>query len=131
MLFLTNSSMTKGSPLYWKAKTIARVCQSSKDAETLNMATIIEDAIYIARQVEILLFGDYKRRMKVKLFTDSEATVESIASSQQIDRKTLQMTVVDLKERLVDGEVFSYSCLPTEKIWADVMKKGIWVLRFA
>jgi len=80
------------------------------------MATMIEDAIYTARQVEILLFGDYRRRMKVRLFTESEATLESIASSKQIDRKTLQMTVVDLKERLVDGEVFSYSWLPTEKM---------------
>ena len=123
MLFLTNSSMTKASPLYWKEKTITRVCQSSKDSVTLNMATMIEDAIYTARQVEILLFGDYRRRMKVRLFTDSEATLESIASSKQIDRKTLQMTVVDLKERLVDGEVFSYSWLPTEKMWADVMTK--------
>ena len=46
MLFTTNSSMTKASPLYWKAKTISRVCSSSKDAETLNMATMMEDAVY-------------------------------------------------------------------------------------
>ena len=49
VLFLTNSSITKASPLYWKAKTIGRVCHSTKDAETLNMATMIEDAIYTAR----------------------------------------------------------------------------------
>ena len=49
MLFLANSSMTKASPMYWKAKTIARVCHSSKDAETMNMATMIEDAIYTAK----------------------------------------------------------------------------------
>ena len=76
--------MTKASPLYWKAKTIVRVCQSSKDAETLNMATMMEDAIYTARQVEILIFGNYRRRMKIRLFSDSEATLESIASSKQI-----------------------------------------------
>ena len=116
MLFLTNSSMMEASPLYWKTKTIARVCQSSKDAETLNMATMIEDAIYIARQVEILIFKDYRRRMKVRLFTDSEATLESIASSKQMNRKTLRMTVFDLKKRLVDGEIFSYLWLPTEKM---------------
>ena len=80
MLFLTNSSMTKASPLYWKAKTIFRVCRSSKDAESLNMSTMVEHAVYTARQMEILIFGSYWRRMKIRLFTDSEATLESIAS---------------------------------------------------
>ena len=59
MLFLTNSSMTRASPLYWKSKTISRVCYSSKDAETLNMATMMADAVYTARQVEILIFRNY------------------------------------------------------------------------
>ena len=54
--------------------------------------------------------------MKVRLFTDSEATLESIASSKQIDRKTLRVTVVDLKDKLIDGEIYSYSWLPTEKM---------------
>ena len=74
--------MTKASSLYWKAKTISRVCKSSKDAETLNMSTIVEDAVYAVRQVEILIFRNYWRRIKIRLFTDSEATLESIASSR-------------------------------------------------
>ena len=108
MLFLTNSSMTKLSQLYWKVMTISRVCKSRIDAEILNMSTMVEDAVYTARQVEILIFGDYQRRIKIRLFTDSEATLESIASSRQIERKILRMTVVDLKERLVDGDIHSY-----------------------
>ena len=36
---------------------------------------------------------------------------------------TLRLTVVDLKERLVDGDVFSYSWLPTKNMLADMMKK--------
>ena len=75
MLFLDNSSMTRASPLYWKSKTISRVYKSSKDAETVNMATMMEDAVYTARQVEILIFGNYWRRIKISLFTDSEATL--------------------------------------------------------
>ena len=59
MLFLTNSSMTKASSLYLKVKTISRVFKSSKDAETLNISTMVEDAVYTARQVEILIFGNY------------------------------------------------------------------------
>ena len=61
--------------------------------------------------------------MKVRLFTDSEATLESIASLKQIERKTLRLTVTDLKERLIDGDIYSYSWLPTKSIWADMMTK--------
>ena len=57
------------------------------------------------------------------MFTDSEATLESIASSKQIERRTLRMTVVDLKERLVDGDIYSYSWLSTKDMWADMMTK--------
>ena len=84
---------------------------------------MVDDAIFAARQVEILLFGDHRRRIKVHLFTDSEATLESIASSKQIDRKTLRLTVVDLKERLVEGDITSYSWLLTDNMWVDILTK--------
>ena len=45
ILFLTNSSMTRASQIYWKAKQIDRVCHSSKDAETLNLLTMVEDSL--------------------------------------------------------------------------------------
>ena len=51
-------------------------------------------------------FGDCKKRIKVRLFTDSKPTLESIASSKQVERKTLRPTIVDLKERLVDKDIF-------------------------
>ena len=89
-MFLSNSNMTKAAPIYWKSKTISRVCYSSKDAETINISKMREDAIFAARQLEILMFGDYRKRMRVRLFTDSEATLELIASSKQIERKTLR-----------------------------------------
>ena len=46
-----------------------------------------------------------------------------IASSKHIERKTLRLTIVDLKERLVDGDVFSYSWLLTKNMSADMMTK--------
>ena len=70
---------------------------------------MMEDAIFAARQLEILMFGDYRKRIKVRLFTDSEAILESKASSKQIERKTLRLTVTDLKERLLYGDIYSYS----------------------
>ena len=68
-------------------------------------------------------YGDVLRRIPIHLFTDSEATLESIVSSKQIDRKTLRLTVVDLKERLVEGDISSYSWLSMDKMWADILTK--------
>ena len=78
--------------------------------------------------MEILLHGDYKKSIKVHLFTDSEATLESIASSKQIDWKTLRLTVVDLKERLVEGDITLYSWLSTDSMWADILTKEMRLL---
>ena len=74
IVFSTYSSMTRAFPLYWKAKTVSKVCSCRKDADTLNMVTMIEDAVYTARQVEILILVNYWRRIKIRLFTDSEST---------------------------------------------------------
>ena len=84
---------------------------------------MMDDTIYAARQIETLYYGDYKKRIKVRLFTDSEPTLESIASSKQVERKTLRPTIVDLKERLVDRDIHSYSWLPTQDMLADVLTK--------
>ena len=59
-LFMANSKLTRASPVYWKSKQIVRVCHSSKDAETLNMTRLVDDATFAARQLEIMLYGDYK-----------------------------------------------------------------------
>ena len=61
--------------------------------------------------------------MKVKLFTDSEPTLELIASSRQVERKILRPTILDLKERLVDKDIHSYSWLPTQSMLGDVSTK--------
>ena len=120
---MSNSEMTRASPIYWKSKQIERVWHSSKDAETLNMSRMVDDATFAARQLELLLYGDYEKRIPVRLFTDSESTLESIASSKQVDRKTLRMTVRELKDRLIEGDVSSYAWLPTEHMWADILTK--------
>ena len=107
----------------WKAKQIDRVCHSSKDAETLAMNKLIDEFGYMARHVEILLFGDYRKRMPVRVLTDSEPTLESIASTKQIERKGLRMTVQEMKEKLRDGEIKSYQWVSTKQMWADGLTK--------
>ena len=123
IIALTNENMTQGSPLMWKAKQIDRVCHSSKDAETLSMTKMIDELTYMARHVEILLYGDYRKRMNVRILTDSEPTLESIASTKQIERKGLRMVVQEMKDKLRDGEIDSYQWVSTKQIWADGLTK--------
>ena len=99
------------------------VCHSSKDAETLAMSKLLDEVIYITRQLEILLFGDYRKRLPVRIMIDSEPTLESIASTKQIERKGLQMTVQEMKEKLMEGEIKSYQWLSTKEMWADGLTK--------
>jgi len=87
------------------------------------MTRMVDDATFAARQLELLLYGDYQKRIPVKLFTDSESTLESIASSKQVVNKSLRMTVRELKDKLLDGEVLSYAWLPTEHMWVDILTK--------
>merc|ERR1712112_631426 len=123
MIALMNEEMTKASPIMWSAKQIERVCHSSKDAETLAMTKMIDELVYMARHVEILLYGDYKRRMNLRIFTDSEPTLESIASTKQVDRKQLRMVVQDMKDKLREGDVTSYQWISTKDMWADRLTK--------
>ena len=87
------------------------------------MTILIDELVYIARQVEILLFGDYRKRMPVRVMTDSEPTLESIASTKQIERKGLRMTVQEMKEKLREGEIKSYQWVSTKQMWADGLTK--------
>ena len=87
LTMITDDKMTKASPIMWKSKQIERVCHSSKDAETLAMSKLLDEVVYIARQLEILLFGEYRKRIPVRIMTDSKPTLESIASTIQIKRK--------------------------------------------
>ena len=123
IIILTNKDMTKASPLMWKAKQIDRVCHSSKDAETLAMSKIIDELVYMSNLVEILLYGDYQKRMTVRIITDSEPTLESIASTKQVDRKQLRGMVSEMKDKLTDGEITSYQWVSTKDIWADELTK--------
>ena len=72
---IADDKLKRASPIMWKSKQIERVCHSSKDAETLAMSKLLDEAVYTARQVEILLLGDYKIRIPVRIMTASEPTL--------------------------------------------------------
>ncbi len=58
LIMMADDKMTKASPIMWKSKQIERVCHSSKDTETLAMSKLLDEVVYIAKQLKILLFGD-------------------------------------------------------------------------
>ena len=57
------------------------------------------------------------------MFTDTKSMLESVASSKQIVTKTLRTVIMDLKERLLSGEITSIAWLPTKNMWADLLTK--------
>ena len=89
----------------------------------LNLLRMVNDSVLAARQLELLLYGDVINRIPVYLYTDSESKLESVASSRQISNKTLRNVIVDLKERLVNGEITSYAWLSTHNMWANIHTK--------
>ena len=63
---LVNKNYTRVSPIHWKVKQIERVCHTSKDAKTLILNKFMEDAVFAARQIETLMYGDYKMKIPIK-----------------------------------------------------------------
>merc|ERR1712240_310307 len=116
---IADYKITAASPIMWKSMQIELVCHSSKDTETLAMSKLLDEVIYIAWQLEILLFGDYRKRLPVRIMMDSEPTLESIASTKQRERKRLRITVQEMKEKLMEGEIKSYQWLSKKEVWAD------------
>ena len=74
-------------------------------AETLILNKLVKDGVFAARQIEALLYGNYEKIIIIHLYTDSEGTLESIASTKQIIRKSLWIVIQDLKETLTDGKI--------------------------
>ena len=56
ILFLSNTAMTCAVLIFWKSKTLVRVRYSSKDAETINLVRMMEDAVFASRQLDFLFF---------------------------------------------------------------------------
>ena len=124
LIFIKEAVSSRASLVYWKTKQIQKTAHSSKDAETLNISKLVDDAVYISRQVEMLLYGDIKGRIPVKLFTDFEPTrFHSIIKTGS--EKLLRMTIKDLKDKCFEGEVLSYAWLPVpmKEMMADCLTK--------
>ena len=137
-ILLGNRKNDRVVPILWKSKLIKQVCHSPKDAETKNMVTVVDLARHAANQISQMLLGednievkcrhnnvDIKNRIPVKIFTDSLATLESIASTHQVERRLMRSSIADLKQKLEEKEVECYSWLQDEDMVADILTKDM------
>ena len=62
-------------------------------------------------------------KLPVMLFTDSKPLLESISSTKQVEERLLRNTLTDMKEKLEDTSVESYSWLRTKEMIADILTK--------
>ena len=123
LIMLGNKETTSVIPLYWKSKQIKNVCHSAKEAETRNVMKIVDTSVYLEQQLALLLFGDVNHRIPLKIYTDSKPLLDSIASSKQVEQRLLRNTMADLKKKLEEKVVSSYSWIDTKAMTADVLTK--------
>jgi hypothetical protein len=87
---LGNNTDEKAVPIFWKSKTIKNVCHLAKAAETRSVMMMMDNVQFFALQVEQLLFGTYKQRILIRMFTDSKTLLESAGSIHQVEEKMLR-----------------------------------------
>ena len=109
-------------PLFWRSKLIQKVCKSPKDAETINLGTVVDLGCNFAKQIEELLY-ESKRKVKTKVNTDSLRTIESVASSHKVERRNMRAYVADMKQRLENGEVTRYCWVQDEHMISYILTK--------
>ena len=60
-MLLFDNDFSRASLIHWKTQQKELVCHASKDADTLVLNEFEEDAVFAARKIETLMYGDYKR----------------------------------------------------------------------
>ena len=102
ILLLTNGE--KASPLLWKSRRIAQVCDSTKTAESRAADKVVDDAIFYARMIEEIYSGKVSLgQIPVVVYTDNNPLYESIHSTKPVERKTIRHVIQGLKDSLERG----------------------------
>ena len=123
LVILSNINNQTAVPLYWKSKKIVKMTTSTKDAETHALFKGVADAVFVASNLETLLFGDVQNRIAVHSYIDSKPLLESIASTRIVENKFLVAEVNALKRLLEDNQVKSYTWVGTVDQLADIFTK--------
>ena len=126
MIFLSNKSETKVSPLTWKSKTIPQVCKSAKAAETRAVDIATDDGLFLARAISEIYTGKRGRsQLPMTVKCDSNALYDSLNSTKQVEEKTMRPIVQHLKDMITRKEVSQFDWVSTDNCHADLLtKKG-------
>jgi hypothetical protein len=123
LVVLGNRDSLGGVPLYWRSKTLKKVCTSAKAAETHAMTRHLNDVQFFTLQLQQLLAPEAEDKIPIRIFTDSKPLLESIGSIHQVENKLLRNNIQDMKDMLYEGIVFSFSWLEAEEMLADLFTK--------
>ena len=85
------------------------------------MGIMADLTIHTVNQIQQMI-GE-ETNIEVKMFTDSLATLESVASSHQVERRMLRADIADLKQKLEFGEVNKICWLQDKRMLADILTK--------
>ena len=99
------------------------MCKSPKDSETINNCIVCDKSRHLANQFSDLIFGRSGKRIPVVVFTDSLGTLESIASTKQVERNLMRQHIYTLQQHLENKEIESINWLPDEKMISDILTK--------
>ena len=121
IVLLGSRKSEKVNMIYWKSKTIDRVCESSKDAEARGLTSIIDTSKLLTSQLEVLLSDN--KKIPIKIYTDNVPVLESIASSMQTKNKYLRNSYAVFKQQLEFNDVELYNWMDGERMIADIMTK--------
>ena len=112
------------SPIFWKSKTIRKVCKSTKSAETRAAEKAVDESIYLAKMIHEIYTGvPNNGQIPVEINLDAQSLLDSIQSTKQLEEKTLSHIIAAFKQNLEDGEVRSFNKVGTEKMYADILTK--------
>ena len=90
----------------------------------------MDHSAFVRRQLEFLWYGEVREKIPVRVYTDSEPTLESIASTKQIETKMLRQYVEELKETLTTRQIESYGWLPSQDMVADGLTKEMRIAEY-
>ena len=126
MVFLSNETETKISPIFWKSRTIPQVCKSAKDAESRALDMCAEDAWYLAGVTHELLTGSKGRgQLEVVVKCDNLGVKDSLNTTKQVDNKKLRPIIQCIKDMGLKKEIAAVQWVRSEDCHADLLtKKG-------
>ena len=113
-IIMLRGSGDKCAPVYWRSKTIARVCRSAKTAETIVMESAVDMAICIGRQLNQVRTGVAAEDPgKIVVCSDSKSLILSLDSTKQVEEGSMRLNIERLRDHRDHGNVTEYKWVPT------------------